>query len=193
MLRTNAWHILMIVIIIIKWRKWKNSIIWIWLEVRRLSIQNFLSILISYSGASEKRTKKPKEHHLSRLGSFPLCPPGAAAFPRKRVGCLVATRPSPGNRVHTHSGSGPVSSTWLRKLLARPPRPTCLSHRCRLQDHHRPRPRPPPQSPSRPWSRRRAYLAPHAARTRCPSPCFMGRWTQKIRFWPPLRRRYRSC
>ena len=51
---------------------------------------------------------------------FFFCPPGAAVFPRKLAGCLVTTRPSPGNRVYTHTprdGPGSRQHGGARHLL----------------------------------------------------------------------------
>lgn len=71
-----------------------------------LSAQNLLSFLISYGDEPESKSTSGATL-LSGPGFFFLCPPGAAVFSRERVGCLVATRPSPGNHVYTHSWSGP--------------------------------------------------------------------------------------
>lgn len=162
-----------------------------------LSAQNLLSFLISYGDEPESKSTSGATL-LSGPGFFFLCPPGAAVFSRERVGCLVATRPSPGNHVYTHTlGQARVWSTWRRKAPVRPLYPTCLPHLCRSQDRRRPRPRPRLRSQSSPWSQRRALsahcLARPAARTCCPSQCFMGRWTLKTHSWPPVRRRSRSC
>lgn len=145
-----------------------------------------------------QRAKAPQEQHcfLDRVfSSFalqgPLCFPESAWdawLPRDRRQATTCT--------HT-LGQARVWATWRRKAPVRPLHPTCLPHLCRSQDRRRPRPRPRLRSQSSPWSQRRALsahcLARPAARTCCPSQCFMGRWTLKTHSWPPVRRRSRSC
>ena len=139
----------------------------------------------------------PQEHHSFMdpvLSSFAL--QGPLCFPENaREAWLPGDRRQATACIYA-SGRAWVSITWRHKDTPRPIRPaTHLPRLCLRQDQHRSRPQPRPRS--RPWSPRRALstrcLGPPAARTRCPSPCFMGRWTLKTRSWPPVRRRYRSC
>lgn len=159
------------------------------------SLSETFSLFLSHRAVpvNKRAQESPEASFLSGPGSLFLCPPGAAAFSRKRAGGLVAARPSPGNRVYTHFWPARVSSIWRRRAPPRPLPSTCLPHLCPRQDRRRPRPRPRTRSRSRPWSRRRAprahRLARPARRPRCPSPCFTGHWTLKTRSWPPARGR----
>lgn len=176
-----------------------NSIVWI-------CDPKFLALLFtgSLSGTPStffslmaaplsKWAETPQEHPFLDLVLLPLSA-GGAGFPRQRARCRLP-RDRRQATACTHLGSDPGPSIWRRRARLRPLPAACLRSPCRRQDCRRPRLRPRPRLRSRPRSRGRAPGAhglsgPRpAARTRCPSRCFMGRWTPKTRSWPPARMR----